>query len=86
LRPSHAESHLGLGTAYALQGNFPAAEQEYREALRWKSDWPDALVNLAAAVRNQGRPVEAYRYYEQALHLDPNNARALRGMSDLRGS
>jgi tetratricopeptide (TPR) repeat protein len=86
LRPSQPDAHMGLGTAYAMLGDFPAAEREYRETVRLRPDWPDALVNLALALRNQGRAAEAMPYFLEALRIDPQNARASRGVAELRAA
>lgn len=43
----------------------------YREALRLRSDYPEAHNNLAAVLRAQGRHSEAAEHYREALRLRP---------------
>ena len=51
-------------------------EAELREAVRLKPGQPDWLVNLAVMLLQQRQSAEAKKYAEQALRLDPGNARA----------
>jgi tetratricopeptide (TPR) repeat protein len=73
-----------------MQQDFAAAEREFRLAAQLHKDstnteWPDALVNLATAIRNQGRLEEAYFIYMDVLRIDPKNARAQRAIAEMRG-
>jgi cytochrome c-type biogenesis protein CcmH/NrfG len=46
-RPSDAEAHYALANCLERTGKFKEAIAHYREALRLRPDWPDALNDLA---------------------------------------
>jgi len=70
LVPGHPIARLNLAKAHASQGNTRAAIREY--------------LALAEAFQRQKRPDQAMNICQQALMLDPSNAKVLNLMSTLR--
>ena len=73
--------------ANAQQGKPAEAIEHFRQALKIKPDYADALNNWGAALARQGKPAEAIEHYQQALKLRPsfpeaqsNLVNALRGL------
>lgn len=69
------------------------AEREYREAMRLRSDYPEAHYNYAMLLEAGGRVDEAEQHYHEALRISPNYAEAhnnlavlLHGKADLDGA
>jgi tetratricopeptide (TPR) repeat protein len=60
-----------LGIAYGEQGNFDAAEQALRRALRLKPADARAHYNLAKTLLKQGKLAESRTEYERAHALEP---------------
>jgi len=57
-------------------GDYLAAAEAFREALKAEPDSARAHVNLASALGMLGQNKEAIQHYEQALKLDEKNATA----------
>ncbi len=74
--PSNYRAHGNLGTAFAGEGKYDAALQEFNEALRLKPDDLDARGNAGAALLATGRYKEAMDQLSAVLKVDPGNARA----------
>jgi tetratricopeptide (TPR) repeat protein len=74
--PRHADAHLNLGRILHEKGEVSAAEKHYRLVLAVRSDDPIAAFNLAVALEDLRRPVEAIKAYQRALEIDPANADA----------
>ena len=55
------------------QWKLDEALTSYREALRFKPDYPDAHINAATILQAQGHFEEALACYEQALHHQPDH-------------
>ena len=51
LSPKHAPSYVGLGHAYLAQDSLKAAEDAFRNALRRKKNYPQALNGLGLVFR-----------------------------------
>ncbi len=118
LQPGHMPTKLYLAKAYAAQGGYSKAAQNYRSYLRTnKSDAqaslafasllvyrlhepneaepvarellqgdssnPDLCMLMAATLWLQGKAAEAVPLYQQALMLDPQNARAALNLGNL---
>lgn len=56
------------------------AESCLRQALTLKSDYGDALVNLANLLQGHGKHSEAAQLYQRALQADPSDERAADGL------
>lgn len=54
--------------------NYPAALQEFTEALRLAPGQVDLMLALGALYRRQGKFAEGLVYFEQATRFDPRNA------------
>jgi tetratricopeptide (TPR) repeat protein len=70
--PANARAHNNLGNALDDAGQVGEAIRHYREALRWKPDYPDALNNLGAALASTGKVVEAVGCFREALEQKPD--------------
>ncbi len=64
--------HNNLGTVYWAQGNIPAAEREWRTALRLAPGSEYALHNLGLVANTQKRYPEAEALFRRALAIRPN--------------
>ena len=79
-----ASQHSNLGTAYADLGNFPAATEQFREAVRILPSDPLFHVNLASALAAQGRMTEALSEAQAAVQIAPDNPAARSVLSDIQ--
>lgn len=66
-----------LGYEYRAQGDFAAAEQAFREALKLRPDYADAWISLGIVLRRLDRPDEAEHCQREALRFNPANFVAL---------
>ncbi|MDQ1469738.1 MAG: hypothetical protein QOJ99_1218 [Bryobacterales bacterium] len=73
--PSRPEPYLELAEALRAQGKLPAAERNYREALRRDPSWLPAILNLGQTLREQGKEMEALQVLARATSLAPRDAR-----------
>ena len=63
-----ASAHNNLGLCLQLQGRFPEAEAEYRQALQdYGGKHPDPERNLASLLTMEGRLVEAEQLAQEAV-------------------
>jgi tetratricopeptide (TPR) repeat protein len=87
--PESARAHMNLGSALDEQGRFAEAITQYQLALPLTdgnvSRQGQILRNLGAAQSSAGRAEEARRSLEDALHLLPNDDRALVTLALLAG-
>ena len=76
--PNEAKALIenALGFALAAQNDFKSAVIHYKKALIAKSEYPVALNNLGFAYQRLLKENEAYKHYQEALKLDPNNKTA----------
>jgi protein O-mannosyl-transferase len=74
--PRNAFARNYLGFALARGGKYPEAIDQLTEALRLKSDYVDAHVNLGLVFDEQGRFQEAIGHFSEALRIDPKCAKA----------
>jgi Flp pilus assembly protein TadD len=84
--PDGAEALKRRGHLLLLAGRFREAEEVLRRAvagLRSRNNQANALEYLGDALQEQGRPDEARRSYEAALHAAPGIRRPYRGMAEL---
>src|SRR6267378_5019549 len=65
-----------VGTLLGFQGKFPEAAEQYKKALRNSPQHVPAMIELALVQIQLLQPVEAVPWAEQAVTLDPKNARA----------
>ena len=65
-----------LGNIYFKQDRFDQAIQYYQEALKLKSDYPEARAGLGAAYASKGKLEDAITEFRTALELNPELAEA----------
>ncbi len=83
LRPAFAEAHSNLGVALREQGRMDQAVQALRKAVRLNPGFAGVHNNLGYTYEFLGRIDEARDEFLAALWLDPDNPRALAGLSGL---
>ncbi|MBF0561217.1 MAG: tetratricopeptide repeat protein [Alphaproteobacteria bacterium] len=69
-----------LGLALREQGRLSEAVTCFTEALRLKSDYPEALNNLGVTLKELGRLDEAIARYGEALRLKPDYPEVLNNL------
>jgi Flp pilus assembly protein TadD len=73
----HSEwPYFNLGVLSLKEGQSGEATRWLRKALVYKPSWPDATVQLAAALGASNEYQEAKRLLEELLAADPKNAQA----------
>jgi len=75
--PGTAESKVTEGFALAAREDWPGAEGAFREAIRFRAEFPEAWNGLGHALRNQRRYDESVKSYQEALRLRPDYPQAL---------
>jgi tetratricopeptide (TPR) repeat protein len=73
-----------LGYAYFAQEQYDLAIRQYKEALKYDSNYVTALNNLGHAYERKNLTSPALQSYEQALQVDPKNVTAKRRSESLR--
>jgi tetratricopeptide (TPR) repeat protein len=71
--PDLVEAHSNLGVAYASQGQWDRAIEEYQTALRLKPEYFTAHNNLGVAYASQGQWDRAIEEYQTTLRLRPDS-------------
>lgn len=66
----------GLGMDYFNQRQYDLAEREFKEALRYKPESPEAHMNLGVGYYIKGRNDDAIQQYREALHYRPSYSEA----------
>lgn len=74
LDPENANAHNQLGATYSRLGRMAEASVSYLEALRLAPTNGRILANVANCLVDQGLPLEAHRYYREALEHEPNSS------------
>jgi tetratricopeptide (TPR) repeat protein len=74
--PNNAEAHKNAGLALEAMRKYDAAEKEYQEALRLKTDYQLVHFDLGLLFYYQNNFDESIAEYKKALALDPNDAGA----------
>src|SRR5215469_4096227 len=80
-----ARPHNDAGCALLDQLKIPAAIDQFRQALRLRSDFPQARMNLALALLTLGEFEEGWRYFEYPRNGPPRHAGRVWGGEDLTG-
>ena len=74
--PKNAVVRNYLGFSLARERKYLEATDQLTEALRLKSDDPEAHINLGLVLDEQGRFQEAIAHFSEALRIDPRCAKA----------
>jgi tetratricopeptide (TPR) repeat protein len=74
LAPVNETLHYNLGLAFTVADDLPSAEQEYKEALRLLSDFPEAHANYGNLLFRLGRLGEAEEQLTEAVKQMPDSA------------
>ena len=74
----------GLGYAALLLGNFPAAEQNFEQAVQDHPDMSLAHLGLGQVFQKAGKEEQAYNEFQEVLKRDPDNPFASKESSDIR--
>jgi hypothetical protein len=72
----NADGWCLLGIVCRALGDSAEAEVCYREALRLRPDYPEALINLGNALIGMGRAAEAVPLYQRVLNLRSHDVSA----------
>lgn len=70
----NADAYLLRGQVHARCGRKGAAEQDFRDCLRFKSDHADACYQLGVLLLSQGQSSQAEKLLARAVELQPDNA------------
>lgn len=79
--PTAWPAHNDLGVILVRQGNIPAGAEQFKAALQWKANDPDALGNLAQCDTLLGRLTNACAEYRAAIRLKPDSAPLHEGLA-----
>ena len=75
--PDNAILRNNLGVAFAREGRLEAAIDQFRQAIRIRSDYPKPYLNCAVAWQKLGQNAEAFTNFTVALQIDPRWPEAL---------
>ncbi len=64
--PGLVPAQNNYGIALARQGRWQEAVQHYQDALRLRPDYPEAHLNMVAALQRLGRYADAERHGDRA--------------------
>lgn len=73
LQIEKAERFFRTAERHRVQGNIPAAEKNYREAIRWHPGYEKSYKNLATILSQSRRLDEAIRVLEKGLEHSPSD-------------
>jgi Flp pilus assembly protein TadD len=68
-KPASPHLYFSLGTLYAAQEKWAAAQQAFFEAYSLDNENPDYALNLAVSLDRMGQSRPARDYYEKAVEL-----------------
>ncbi len=71
-----AGTHINLGNAFMMEGNYQDAIEHYEQAQRLHPNDVHVPVNMANALLEAGRFEEAIGHYEQALRINSDDPHA----------
>jgi tetratricopeptide (TPR) repeat protein len=83
---ARAREHVIKGNQYFAQKQFPAAENEYRQAIQINPDFADAYYRLGLSQIQQEYPAAAAKSLAHVIELDPKNLDARLHLGDLQVS
>lgn len=68
----NTDTHINLGSLYAMTGRLVEAAEQFRGVLAHTPDNVQAHNNLANVLATQGKSAEAVEHYKRALELQPD--------------
>ncbi|HXK58628.1 MAG TPA: tetratricopeptide repeat protein [Acidobacteriota bacterium] len=71
--PRIAAEHLNVGDFYFRRDNYKAAEDRYREAVKYNPKSVEAWEKLARSLEKQKALADAIAVYEEFLSLNPRS-------------
>jgi protein O-mannosyl-transferase len=74
LQPDSVDAHNNLATILFAQTNFAGAAQHFEAALQLSPGDPRICANIGGTYLRLGQTNLAIKFYQQALHLQPDNA------------
>lgn len=83
LDPTIALAQNQLGYLESRRGDYPAAEEHFRQAVASAPEFTQAWISLAATLGMESKFPEAQRAVASALRIDPQNAQARQLSHDL---
>jgi tetratricopeptide (TPR) repeat protein len=83
IRPGWADALQTLGEALLAGGDFPGAEQAFRDTLAAESTRGTAQLGLGQALFGQGRIPEAKEHLSKAIEMVPNLVEAYLLLADI---
>jgi tetratricopeptide (TPR) repeat protein len=83
LNSTRPEAWNILGLIAFDQKVFSKAEDLFREALRLRPEYADALVNLGSTLQAAGKFTDAARHFRKALILQPDHVAALTNLAQV---
>ena len=78
---SRYQSYIERGRQYLVAGNLDKASVEFRNALQIEPRSDEALYLNGRVAERRGNVREAVDYYQSAVDVDPNDARARAGLA-----
>jgi tetratricopeptide (TPR) repeat protein len=85
LQPDFAMAHYNLALCLEFTDEA-AAEKAFRDAIRYRPEYPDALMALARLLKRQGRYQEAVKCAEDAARAAPTDSRPAKLLKELRAA
>jgi tetratricopeptide (TPR) repeat protein len=82
--PHKAAKDVEVGDFYYKKGNYKAAEDRYREALRYKEDDAVATIRLAESLEKLGAFEDARSEYESYLKILPHGPETERVQKEIQ--
>jgi tetratricopeptide (TPR) repeat protein len=84
--PQAPECHNNLGSLYAAGEDHAAALAHFERALTLRPNYPAALINKAASLRETGQAADAVPLLQQAITLTDGYPQAVAGLAQARHS
>jgi Flp pilus assembly protein TadD len=78
---SEAQLHAERGLQIMQAGDLPAAEAEFRQAVKLSPRDPTYLSDLGVVLGMEQRLADSDRYFEEALRLEPGNVSIRRNLA-----
>jgi tetratricopeptide (TPR) repeat protein len=83
--PIQAQKELQTGNFYFKKGNYRAAANRFREAIKWNENYAEAYLRLGEACQKLKDPAGARQAFEKFLALAPDSKEAPRIRKFLAG-